>query len=238
LAAGSPERAAPAASDDPVGGSPGPVKPRRRPRPTPRKAPRIIDVGTPEYATVWQPPAGGHWEPRPGLLTSVVRAGGVIAYPPPLFEATVRRPELPVRVADTPAAALATEPAAAPAPTPRPAGDGASQAYSEVRVLVGALVEVLAGRRSAEQVAAFLDASVREALRGRDRVRFGAAAGLRRVRLSAVDGAADGGIEAMALVQDGPRLRAVALRFDRARPDGGRPDRREPGWLCTALQAA
>lgn len=187
---------------------------------------------------MWQPVVGPCREPRPGLLMSVVRAGGVIAYPPPLFEP--KGAVLPVRTVEadeSPAATGAAPPSAPTVPPRRPVGEAASQkAYGEVRVLVGALVEVLAGRRQPEQVAVWVHASVRELLRSPGRVRFGRSAVLRRVRLAAVGG----GVEAMALVQDGARLRAVALRFDgvAATGAGSQTVARGARWSCTALQAA
>jgi hypothetical protein len=195
--------------------------------------PGIVDATSAEFATVWQPVVGPYREPRPGLLMSVVRAGGVIAYPPPLFE----RPAGPDRtlVASIGEGAVAPAPAV-PEAARRPADETATQKAGEVRALVGALVDVLAGRRPAGQVAAWVHASVRETLRSPGRVRYGRAATLRRVRLAAVGG----GVEAMALVQDGSRMRAVAFRFDSVAATESQSGRgvRSPRWMCTALQAA
>lgn len=195
---------------------------------------KIIDVGSPEYATVWEPMIGRHREPRPGLLTSVVRAGSVIACPPPLFEAVVGRPALPVRGGEPSGAA-----------GPQPSDEAASQqAYVQVRALVGALVDVLAARRSTDQVSAFLTPTVRQILRSPEHDRFAPTATLRRVRLATANPSPHLGIEATALVQDGPRLRAIAFRFDRTPTLADSPvprasrSRRPPDWLCTALQVA
>lgn len=224
-------RAARPAAAGPANGTEGGRPPRRARRP----AVKIIDVGSPEYATVWEPMIGRHREPRPGLLTSVVRAGTMIACPPPLFETVIGRPALPVRGAERSPAAAKTQPS-----------DEATsqQAYVQVRALVGALVDVLAARRSTDQVTAFLAPTVRQALRSPDRARFAPTATLRRVRLATAGNAADLGIEATALVQDGARLRAIAFRFDRTAPAEESPPargtrtRRPPDWLCTALQVA
>jgi hypothetical protein len=122
------------------------------------------------------------------------------------------------------------------------------RAQAEIRALVAVLVEVMSGRRPADQVAMCLHSAVRttlvEWLRSPARARFSGAAVLRRIRLSAPSGVpgGDGGgaIEAMALVQDGSRMRAVAFRFDVVvTPAVRHPARSEvPRWMCTALQAA
>jgi len=237
-------------------GASGAADPEPGPEAAESPEPTIVDVGTPEYATVWRPLVDGFREPRPGLLRSVVRAGGMVAYPTPLSDLATGAAELPVcgGAAERGDGVASVVAAARPAPAVV-TEQVAQQQYGEVRALVGVLVEVLAGRRPAEQVAVWLDAGVREELGSPDRARFGSSATLRRVRLSAVGGtAADGGVEAMALVQDGARLRAVAFRFDRvvaataaaAAEDGSeragerrtRRGRSAPAWICTALQAA
>ena len=119
----------------------------------------------------------------------------------------------------------------------RTSGDPASQrAYLEIRQLVGVLIEVMAGRRSSQQVALWVHARVREALRDPGASRYGGTAVLRRVRFSAVGPAPDTGVEALALVQDGSRMRAAAFRFDPVDP--GRATAGSTRWQCTALQTA
>jgi hypothetical protein len=262
-------------------------------------------------------------ELRPGKLTSVIRVGGITAYPPPLFDppataAPVLAPKksggrlrgvsgaerdaarfgdsagvvayglrdvVPVVMAAPPGevpavgspavaertsqdaatrpSALGVDQQAAGRTTDRsvassvepgmgrpPTPDGlALRVHGEIRALAAALIEVMSGRRPADQVAAYLHPGVRVALgewlRAPARSRYSGAAVLRRVRLSGTANA----VEAMALVQDGPRMRAVAFRFDAVVvPAGGvhgsgRRPRGEvraeaPRWLCTALQAA
>lgn len=188
--------------------------------------PWLADVGSPEYAQVWRPLAGSGREPRPGLLVSVVRAGEVTAYPTPLADppvgaiaramARLKRPDPEPRPPELLAAEV--EPAAAPTPR-RPAAP--RKDHGEVRALVGILIEVLVGRRTPTHAANWTTPEVRGKLR---LPRFHRGATLKSVRLSD----AGTGIEALALVRDGTRTRAVALRFDRA--DNAR-------WQCTALQA-
>ena len=203
----------------------------------------MVDAGSPEYAGVWPARTGG-LEPRPGLLTSVVRAGGVMIYPPPLFDPRVAvatrtgvwpvRDEVPDEAERGPSAL--EDPAVPQARSPR--GDPASQrAYLEIRQLVGVLIEVMAGRRSSQQVALWVHARVREALRDPATSRYGGTAVLRRVRFSAVGTVPDTGVEALALIQDGSRMRAAAFRFD-AVADAGRGTSGTTRWQCTALQTA
>jgi hypothetical protein len=77
------------------------------------------------------------------------------------------------------------------------------------------------GRRTPTHAATWTTPEVRGKLR---LPRFARDATLKSVRLS--DGGQ--GIEALALIRDGGRTRAVALRFDQT--DNAR-------WQCTALQA-
>ncbi|NUR62814.1 MAG: hypothetical protein HOV87_29790 [Catenulispora sp.] len=188
--------------------------------------PWLADAGSPEYEQVWRPLAGSGREPRPGLLVSVVRAGEVTAYPTPF--------------ADPPKGAVARAIARLKRPEPQPHRSGILRAetgpaarpcrtepqrkdYGEVRALVGAVVEVLVGRRPPSQAANWATPEVRGKLR---LPRFNRTAALKSVRLSE----SGTGVEALALVRDGGRTRAVALRFDRL--DGDADGR----WQCTALQ--
>jgi hypothetical protein len=185
----------------------------------------VADVWSPEYAKVWRPLAGSGREPRPGLLLSVVRAGGVVACPTPLADPPVGamaralarlegpEPAVPERRAGV----LAVDVESVP---PEPRRAASQKAYGEVRALVGMLVEVLVGRRAVAHAAPWADAEVRGKLR---KPRFARTATLKSVRL-AESGA---GVEALALLRDGGRTRAVALRFDRAE---------DARWRCTALQ--
>jgi hypothetical protein len=197
--------------------------------------PTTVDAWSPDYSKVWRPQAGNGPEPRPGLLVSVVRAGVVVAYPTPLPDpptgalaralARLERPEagvsdrrsgvLPVAVESTPA-----QPAQPPLPAQPPRGSASAKAHQEVRALVGVLVEVLVGRRAAAHAACWADPAVRGKLRT---PRFARTTMLKSVRLSE----SGDGIEAMALLHDGGRTHAVALRFDRAE---------DSRWRCTALQ--
>jgi hypothetical protein len=186
--------------------------------------PWLADVGSPEYAHVWRPLAGSGREPRPGLVVSVVGAGEVTAYPTPLADppvgavaramARLKRPEPEPRRPDV----LAADVEPAPPPPRRPAAP--RRDYGEVRALVGMMIEVLVGRRTATHAAHWTTPEVRGKLR---LPRFARDATLKSVRLS--DGGR--GIEALALVRDGGRTRAVALRFDQT--DNAK-------WQCTALQ--
>lgn len=202
----------------------------------------VVDAGSPEYAGVWPARTGG-LEPRPGLLTSVVRAGGVMIYPPPLFDPRVavatRTGVWPVR--DVVPEEIVAEPPIledTAVSEVKAAGDPASQkAYLEIRQLVGVLIEVMAGRRSSQQVALWVHARVREALRDPATSRYGGTAVLRRVRFSVVGAVPDTGVEALALIQDGSRMRAAAFRFD-AVTDPGRGTAGTARWQCTALQTA
>jgi hypothetical protein len=93
-----------------------------------------------------------------------------------------------------------------------------------------AVVEILAGRRPPAQVVRWLDSTVYErvrrsadALKARDGARqAGVPVRVRRVRLGPV---VDGRVEAVVVVDDAVRCRALALRLDAI--DGR--------WLCTAL---
>jgi Family of unknown function (DUF6459) len=106
-------------------------------------------------------------------------------------------------------------------------------------------VDVLLERRPAEQVRRCVSREVFSLLSTaapRRAARFAARAMVRSIRLHAP--AADA-VESTVLVQDGPRVRAIALRFERSTmPTAtqrysdyrGTSDRLE--WRCTALQFA
>jgi hypothetical protein len=183
--------------------------------------PWAVDAWSADYGRVWRPLAGSGREPRPGLLLSVVRAGVVVAYPTPLPDpptgalaralARVERPERRPEVL-----AVDVEP-----PPPPPRRMPSQKAYTEVRALVGILVEVLVGRRTATHAARWTDPDVRGKLRT---PRYARTTTLKSVRLSE----SGAGVEALALLRDGARTRAVALRFDRDE---------DSRWRCTALQA-
>jgi hypothetical protein len=229
---------APAASPSPDPEVPGP---RREPCPDPGPL-VVVDAGSAEFAAVW-PARNGGLEPRPGLLTSVVRAGTVLIYPPPLFDPRVavatRTGVWPIGD-ERPSAGPSAPPTPETPPLPdpgRPVEAASQKAYVEIRQLVGVLVEVMAGRRSPQQVALWVHARVREALRDPATSRYSGTAVLRRVRLSTVGSGPDTGVEVLALVQDGTRMRAAAFRFD-AVPDPGRGTTGTARWQCTALQTA
>ena len=193
--------------------------------------PWLADTGTPEYDQVWRPLAGSGREPRPGLLVSVVRAGEVTAYPTPLADpprgavaraiARLKRPDPPHRP---------TILRAETGPVPRPRRpEPPRKDYGEVRALVGVLVEVLVGRRAPHQAANWATPEVRGKLR---LPRFHRTAALKSVRLSE----SGTGVEALALLRDGGRTRAVALRFDRVDGGGDGEGEGDGRWQCTALQ--
>lgn len=100
-----------------------------------------------------------------------------------------------------------------------------------VRRLVEAVVDVLLERRPAEQVKRWVSREVFGLLstvaQRRAVTRFAARSMVRSIRLHTPGPDA---VESTVLVQDGPRVRAVALRFER------QDDRLE--WRCTALQFA
>jgi hypothetical protein len=102
-----------------------------------------------------------------------------------------------------------------------------------VRRLVEAVVDVLLERRSAEQVKRWVSREVFGLLstvaQRRAATRFAARSMVRSIRLHAPGPDA---VESTVLVQDGPRVRAVALRFERAVPSSS------VEWRCTALQFA
>lgn len=106
------------------------------------------------------------------------------------------------------------------------------QAPAGVRRLVEAVVDVLLERRPAEQVKRWVSRDVFGLLstvaQRRAVTRFAARSMVRSIRLHAPGPDA---VESTVLVQDGPRVRAVALRFERTAQD-----RLE--WCCTALQFA
>jgi hypothetical protein len=121
-----------------------------------------------------------------------------------------------------------------------------------VRRLVEAVVDVLLERRSAEQVRRWVSREVFGLLstvaQRRASIRFAARSTVRSIRLHtpALDA-----VESTVLVQDGPRVRAVALRFERSALPTAAQARFEPGrheplryesdrleWRCTALQFA
>ena len=121
-----------------------------------------------------------------------------------------------------------------------------------VRRLVEAVVDVLLERRSAEQVRRWVSREVFGLLstvaQRRSSIRFASRSTVRSIRMHtpALDA-----IESTVLVQDGPRVRAVALRFERSalptaahaacEPGRCEPVRHDPDrleWRCTALQFA
>lgn len=108
----------------------------------------------------------------------------------------------------------------------------AEQPPAGVRRLVEAVVDVLLERRPAEQVKRWVSREVFGLLstvaQRRAATRFAARSMVRSIRLNAPGPDA---VESTVLVQDGPRVRAVALRFERCAQD-----RLE--WRCTALQFA
>ena len=110
-----------------------------------------------------------------------------------------------------------------------------------VRRIAEAVVEVLLEHRSVEQVRRWVSRDVFRSLTspaegGRPR-RFAARSMLRSLRLHhpAVDA-----VESTVLIQEGERVRAVALRFDRcASPVTANSRQSDPArldWLCTAIQ--
>lgn len=93
-------------------------------------------------------------------------------------------------------------------------------------LLAQAVVEILAGRRPAGQVVRWTDRDVferiaRSAPRRAERV-GGTPVRVRRVRVST---SVDGTVEAVAVVDDGTRCRALAMRLEGL----------QRRWLCTAL---
>jgi len=133
-----------------------------------------------------------------------------------------------------------------------PAGVEHPQPPAVVRRLVEAVVDVLLERRSAEQVRRWVSREVFGLLstvaQRRASIRFAARSTVRSIRLHtpALDA-----VESTVLVQDGPRVRAVALRFERSALPTAAQARFEPGrheplryeserleWRCTALQFA
>ena len=109
-----------------------------------------------------------------------------------------------------------------------------------VRRIAEAVVEVLLEHRSVEQVRRWVSREVFRSLStpaesGRAR-RFAARSMLRSLRLHHP---AAGAVESTVLIQEGERVRAVALRFDRcvSPPAASRPsDPARLDWLCTAIQ--
>ena len=111
-----------------------------------------------------------------------------------------------------------------------------------VRRLVEAVVDVLLERRSAEQVRRWVSREVFGLLstvtQRRAAARFASRSTVRSIRLHAP---ASDAVESTVLVQDGPRVRAIALRFERSALPTAAPYRCEPErpeWRCTALQFA
>jgi hypothetical protein len=114
-----------------------------------------------------------------------------------------------------------------------------------VRRLAEAVVDVLLERRPAEQVRRWVSRDVFGLLTTgaprREPARFAARSMVRSIRLHQP---APDAVESTVLVQDGARVRAIALRFERAVPppvrrepaSGYRPGPAHPDWLCTALQ--
>lgn len=93
-------------------------------------------------------------------------------------------------------------------------------------LLAQAVVEILGGRRPAAQVLRWVDPEIHERLKRSApsvrRVRGGPPVRVRRVRIST---SLEGAVEAVAVVDDGTRCRAMAMRFEAL----------ERRWLCTAL---
>lgn len=94
-------------------------------------------------------------------------------------------------------------------------------------LLAQAVVEILAGRRPAGQVLRWTDRDVFERIAasapGRAERVGGSPVRVRRVRVST---SMDGTVEAVAVVDDGTRCRALALRLEAL----------QRRWLCTALE--
>lgn len=97
-------------------------------------------------------------------------------------------------------------------------------------MIAQAVVEIVAGRRPAVQVVRWLETPVYERVRRsaeatatRGARRAGTPVRVRRVRVSTD---LDGAVEAVVIVDDGLRCRALALRLEAL---GGR-------WLCSALE--
>lgn len=133
-----------------------------------------------------------------------------------------RRPVLRRLVDILPAAAPAT---LEPPPTALPAPDPAASVLAE-RVLRAA-VEILDGRRPAQQLSAVLRSDLLTYLVSLQ----GTAGHLKpRVRKVLTQQHADASVEAVALVMLSTGLRALAARFDKHVDDHG------SRWQCTALQ--
>jgi hypothetical protein len=121
---------------------------------------------------------------------------------------------------------------------PRPCEDEADEPAASVDVgglpdprrwaalLAQAVVEILAGHRPAGQIVRWVDPEIYERVRASAAVPARSPSGtpvrVRRVRVST---ALDGTVEAAAVVDDGTRCRALAMRFEALA-------RR---WQCTAL---
>lgn len=179
-----------------------------------------------------QPSAAATPEGRGGDGIRMVPVPGRRAGPSPV------RPQVP---AGQGTLSLELAPAAPPAPSPhsqvwRDGDDPASMTGDPSRLqdprewsamLAQAVVEVLAGRRPATQLVRWLDLEVYERIR-RSQLRRPTAAGgapvrVRRVRVSV---SPDGWAEAVAVVDDGRRCRAIALRLEAL----------QRRWLCTELE--
>lgn len=110
---------------------------------------------------------------------------------------------------------------------------------AHVRRLVEAVVDVLLERRSADQVRRWVSREVFNLLTieapRREPARFAPRATIRLVRLHQP---APGAVESTVLVQDGSRVRAVALRFDRLKRSPPSTNQPDSEWCCTALQVA
>jgi hypothetical protein len=118
-------------------------------------------------------------------------------------------------------------------------GDGGA---AGVRRLAEAVVDVLLERRPAEHVRRLVSREVFGLLssvaRRRATARFARRCVVRSIRLHSP---ASDAVESTVLVQDGPRVRAVALRFERAaawREAAPSQDQDRLEWRCTALQFA
>jgi len=93
-------------------------------------------------------------------------------------------------------------------------------------LLAQAVVEILGGRRPVAQVLRWVDPEIHERLRRSApsvrRAPGGPPVRVRRVRIST---SLEGSVEAVAVVDDGTRCRAMAMRLEAL----------ERRWLCTAL---
>ncbi len=120
---------------------------------------------------------------------------------------------------------------------PLGARQAAEPSPAGVRRLVEAVIDVLLERRPAEQVKRWVSREVFGLLstvaQRRAATRFAARSMVRSIRMHVPGPDA---VESTVLVQDGPRVRAIALRFERQGFERQERDLLE--WRCTALQFA